>query len=111
MMKFDIRLVNCLWLILPILIWNILLGPRIKDARITSDNFSPKWLLIAENSVRIFVFMLPLLMPLQLNDVTSKTGFWVYSVGTLIYFASCCLSSSHLDPRGVTVQPDCWLRG
>jgi hypothetical protein len=32
--------------------------------------------------------MLPLLMPLQLNDVTSKTGFWVYSVGTLIYFAS-----------------------
>jgi len=87
-MKIDIRLINCLWLILPILVWNIILGPRITDERITSDSFSPKWLLIAENSIRIFVFMLPLLMPLQLKDITSKTGLWIYILGTLIYFAS-----------------------
>lgn len=87
-MKIDIRLLNCLWLILPILVWNIILGPRITDARITSDSFSPKWLLITENVSRIFVFMLPLLMPLQLKDITSKAGLWIYIIGTLVYFAS-----------------------
>jgi hypothetical protein len=87
-MKLDIRLFNCLWLILPLLVWNIILGPRITDARITSDSFSPKWLLMAENIVRVFVFILPLLLPLQIKDVTSKTGLWIYIIGTLIYFAS-----------------------
>ncbi len=87
-MKFDIRLLNCLWLILPIVIWNLILGPRITDARIISDSYSPKGLLIAENVMRIFVFVLPLLMPLQLKDITSKTGLWIYILGTLIYFAS-----------------------
>lgn len=87
-MKFNLQLINCLWLMLPLLVWNILLGPRIKDTRITSDSFSPKWQLIAENVVRIFVFMMPLLIPLQLKDTTSKAGFWVYTLGTLIYFAS-----------------------
>ncbi|PKO02665.1 MAG: hypothetical protein CVU43_06785 [Chloroflexi bacterium HGW-Chloroflexi-5] len=87
-MKFDIRLLNCLWLMLPLLVWNIILGPRIMDARITSDLNSPKWLLISENVVRIFVFVLPLLLPLQLKDITSKAGLWIYIIGTLIYFAS-----------------------
>lgn len=87
-MKFDIRLLNCLWLMLPLLVWNVILGPRIMDARITSDLNSPKWLLIAENVVRIFVFVLPLLLPLQLKDITSKAGLWIYIIGTLIYFAS-----------------------
>jgi hypothetical protein len=88
MMKFDIRLLNCLWLMLPLMVWNIILGPRIMDERITSDLHSPKWLLIAENVVRIFVFVLPLLLPLQLKDITSKAGLWIYIIGTLIYFAS-----------------------
>ncbi len=87
-MKFDIRLLNCLWLMLPLMVWNIILGPRIMNERITSDLHSPKWLLIAENVVRIFVFVLPLLLPLQLKDITSKAGLWVYIIGTLIYFAS-----------------------
>lgn len=87
-MKLDIRLLNCLWLMLPLLIWNIILGPRIIETRITSDNYSPKWLLIGENIVRIFVFLLPLLLPMQINNVTSKAGVWIYIFGTLIYFAT-----------------------
>lgn len=87
-MKFDIRFLNCLWLMVPLLVWNIILGPRIMDARITSDLHSPKWLLMTENVVRIFVFVLPLLLPLQLKDITSKAGLWIYIIGTLIYFAS-----------------------
>jgi hypothetical protein len=38
--------------------------------------------------VRIFVFLLPLLLPLQLEGDTSKAGLWIYILGTLIYFAS-----------------------
>jgi len=88
MMKLDIQWLNCLWLMLPLLVWNIILGPRIKDARITSDSFSPKWLLIAENVVRLFVFVLPLLLPLQLKDNVSIIGLEIYISGTLIYFGS-----------------------
>jgi hypothetical protein len=79
---------NCLWLMLPLLLWNLFLGPKITDARITSDAHSPAWLLIAENITRIVVFALPLLLPLQLKDTLSKAGFAVYIAGTLIYFAS-----------------------
>jgi hypothetical protein len=87
-MKIEFQIINCLLLIIPILVWNIILGPRIIDARITSDSASPKWLLIAENVIRIFVFALPLLMPLQFKEITSKAGLWVYIFGTLVYFAS-----------------------
>jgi hypothetical protein len=87
-MKFELHLINCLWLMLPLLVWNILLGPWIKDERITSDHFSPQWQLIAENISRLFVFALPLFMPLQLKDSSSQTGLWIYIIGTLIYFAS-----------------------
>lgn len=87
-MRLELHLWNCLWLILPLMIWNILLGPRIKDERITSDKASPKWLLMAENGMRIFVFMLPLLIPLKLTSMMERIGLWVYIIGTLVYFAS-----------------------
>lgn len=87
-MRIEIQLINCLWLMLPLLVWNIFLGPKIKDTHITSDSFSPKWLLVAENILRLMVFALPLLMPLQINDKTSVTGLWLYILGTLIYFTS-----------------------
>ena len=87
-MTFAPHWVNCLWLILPVLIWNLILGPRITDPRITSDEFSPKWLLMAENVMRIFVFALPLLIPLTLTTPIQKTSLVIYISGTLIYFAS-----------------------
>jgi len=87
-MKIEIHLLNCLWLILPLLAWNFLLGPRITQEAITSDAHSPKWLLIAENITRILVFSLPLLLPLNMKDAWSKAGVIVYILGTLVYFAS-----------------------
>lgn len=87
-MQFKLVWLNCLWLILPLLIWNLAYGPKITDPRITSDAHSPAWLLIAENITRIVVFALPLLLPLQLREPLSKTGLALYIVGTLIYFAS-----------------------
>jgi hypothetical protein len=79
---------NCFWLILPLLAWNLLLGPHITDPRISSDAHSAKWLLATENLTRIFVFAFPLLLPLQGKDSLSKAGLAIFIFGTLIYFAS-----------------------
>jgi hypothetical protein len=87
-MKLGLTLVNCFWLIIPLLAWNLVLGPRITQPAILSDAHSPKWLLIAENITRILVFALPLIIPLQMKDVWGKTGLAVYILGTLIYFVS-----------------------
>jgi hypothetical protein len=91
-MRMEISLFNCLWLILPLLAWNIILGPRITDPRVTSDAHSPQWLLIAENIARILVFALPLLIPLPHGadwlSTLPKAGMAVYIIGTLVYFCS-----------------------
>ena len=87
-MKFELSWLNCIYLILPLLAWNLILGPKITNARITSDEHSPKWLLMAENILRIFVFTLPLLISLHLDDPIRKLGLIVYISGTLVYFAS-----------------------
>jgi hypothetical protein len=92
LMKMEFSLQNCFWLILPLLAWNIILGPRITDPRITWDARSPQWLLVAENIARFLVFVLPLLIPLPRGQVwqsaLSKAGLAVYIFGTLIYFSS-----------------------
>jgi len=41
-MKLEFHWLNCIWLILPLLVWNLILGARITDARITSDVHSPQ---------------------------------------------------------------------
>jgi len=73
---------------MPLLIWNLIYGPKITDPRITSDAHSSSWLLTAENITRIAVFILPLLIPLQLKEPLSKTGLLIYILGVLIYFVS-----------------------
>ena len=87
-MKLGLTLVNCFWLILPLLVWNLVLGPRITQPAILSDAHSPKWLLIAENITRILMFALPLIISLQTKDVWGKAGLAVYTLGTMVYFAS-----------------------
>ena len=91
-MKLELYWLNCIWLILPLLAWNLILGPRISDPRVTSDSHSPKWLLIAENIVRILVFALPLLIPLPRGvngqPALAKAGLAVYILETLVYFVS-----------------------
>lgn len=87
-MKLEIQLLNCMWLMLPLLVWNIFLGPKLVDPRLTSDANTAAWQLYAENGVRILVFALPLFIPLQLQDMMSKIGFIVYIIGMLVYSAS-----------------------
>ena len=87
-MKLEIQIINCLFLILPLLAWNLIFGPKITNARITSDDHSPMWFLAAENILRMAVFILPLLIPLHLDEPLRKVGLIVYISGTLVYFVS-----------------------
>jgi hypothetical protein len=91
-MKLELHLLNCLWLILPLLVWNLVLAARIRQEAITSDAHSPHWLLVAENVTRILVFGLPLIIPLprgaDWQSAFPEAGLVVYSLGTLVYFAS-----------------------
>jgi hypothetical protein len=87
-MKFELTLSNCFWLLIPLLLWNVSLGPQLIDPKIISDTHSPKWLLLAENFTRILVFLLPLLIPLRIDSVLKKSGLVIYIIGTLFYFFS-----------------------
>jgi hypothetical protein len=87
-MNIELTWLNCFWLMFPLLGWNLVLGPRISDPRVTSDAHSPQWLLMAENVTRILVFTLPLLLPLGWGEPWSIAGLTVYLIGTLVYFAS-----------------------
>jgi len=85
-MKLELRWLNCLWLMAPLLVWNIILAPEITLDQVISDANSPTWLLAAENIARILVFAFPLLLPLRVKDVIGKTGLSLYLIGTLFYF-------------------------
>jgi hypothetical protein len=87
-MELKLRWLNCIWLLVPLLAWNIVLGPILTNEKIISDVHSPQWLLLLENVTRIAVFLLPMFIPLQLNERPSKTGLLIYIAGTLVYFAS-----------------------
>ena len=87
-MSIPFKLLNCFWLIVPLLAWNLLLGPHLTDVRITSDRRSPKGLLITENLTRILVFSLPVCLPLQWQTRGSIAGLAIYLTGTVLYFAS-----------------------
>jgi len=91
-MKVELTLGNCFWLILPLLAWNIILGPRITDLRVASDAHSLKWLLMSENVARVLVFALPLLMALprgaDWQSFLPRAGLILYILGTLVYFAA-----------------------
>jgi hypothetical protein len=87
-MKLDLTWLNCFWLLLPILGWNLVFGAKITQEQITSDAHSPAWLLGAENFFRLATFSLPLLMRMRFDTGWGKIGLAVYGIGTLIYFAS-----------------------
>jgi len=84
----KLSLLNCFWLLVPILLWNVLFTPKLTQEGFTSDKNVPRWILVAETVLRVIVFAFPILLPLQWADHLSKVGIVVYVVGTLIYFGS-----------------------
>lgn len=87
-MEFTFNWLNCLWLIIPLLVWNLVFGPKLSQEALTSDKHVPIWLSVIENMLRMAVFALPVLMALTWGSRMSQIGMGVYLVGTAIYFAS-----------------------
>ena len=81
---------NCIILIIPIIVWNIIFASRLPKEflpEIFWDNI-PTTIKYGENIFRVFLFALPLLMPLKITEHIQKIGLIIYIVGIIIYFAA-----------------------
>ena len=83
-------LLNCLLLLLPIMVWNLIFANKLPWAY-SEEVFSkdiPSFITSGENIFRLIVFILPVLMPLRIEMQSQKFGLWLYIAGTAIYFVS-----------------------
>jgi hypothetical protein len=83
-------LLNCLLLLLPIMVWNLIFAsklPRAYSEEVFSKNI-PHFITGGEIFFRLLVFILPVLMPLRIETQSQKLGLCLYIVGTAIYFLS-----------------------
>ena len=81
---------SCGLLLIPASLWNIALTGQL-PAPFSPAEFSrgiPAALAAAENGLRVAVFAIPFLMPLDLALPGTAQALVVYAVGTLVYFAS-----------------------
>lgn len=81
---------NCFLLTLPILFWNLLFASDLPGAYQPAFfwNQIPTWLTYSENTLRILVFLITLLMPIQISTTIQKRGLLLYLTGMLLYFAA-----------------------
>jgi hypothetical protein len=83
-------LLNCLLLLLPIMAWNLFFANKL-PLPYSEEVFSkdiPSFITSGENILRLFVFILPVLMPLRIETQSQKLGLLLYVIGTTIYFIS-----------------------
>jgi len=81
---------NCIWLLLPIMLWNVFFTdklPRLFSPEVFWKDIPP-FLAGGENFFRLLIFVFPLLMPLRIATNTQKIGLALYLAGTLVYFLS-----------------------
>jgi hypothetical protein len=88
--SFMSYLSNCILLISPIMAWNVIFQNKLPQAysKEIFDLDIPSFISNGENIFRLFVFMLPILMPLRIQTLSQKLGLWLYITGTAIYFLS-----------------------
>jgi hypothetical protein len=81
-------LLNCLWLLVPIMAWNVIFSSRLPKLYSPEVfwNDIPPFVANGENFFRLIVFILPVLMPMRIETQSQKFGLWLYISGTLIYF-------------------------
>jgi len=79
---------NCILLLLPIMAWNAVFASKLPRAYLAEvfDKNIPPLITSGENTFRLIVFSLPLLMPLRIETQTQKLGLWLYIIGIAIYF-------------------------
>ena len=111
---------NCFWLLVPILLWNIIFASKL-PAEFLPDIFwrdIPPLIKFGENITRVAVFALPAFMPLDMRGRRRETA--VYLIGVIIYFISWVLimaypnsewSTSILGFFAPAYTPLIWLVG
>jgi len=82
--------VSCFLLLLPALLWNLLLTDRLPPAFQRAEFWReiPRWVSVPENALRLPVFLLPLVMPLELVTPWQRRCLGLFAAGTAVYFAS-----------------------
>ena len=84
----KLQILNCIWLLVPIFVWNAIFATRLPQEGFQSDIGVPQVIKIAEHALRIGVFIWPLFLPLRRDNVLSQTGIILYIIGLLVYLAS-----------------------
>ena len=84
----KLQWLNCLWLLMPILAWNIIFSSQLAHPAFKFDAAVPQWVLLLENVLRAAVMILPFFMSLRWDTTTSKVGIAIYLIGLILYFAS-----------------------
>lgn len=85
---FKPQLLNCLWLLIPVCVWNAVFARQLPQEGFHSDDGVSHFILIAEHILRIAVFLWPLFLPLRWEHGSGRTGMILFSMGLLIYFGS-----------------------
>jgi hypothetical protein len=82
---------SCFWLLVPILVFNLLFMRQLPPA-FQPDVFwkdIPRAIALPENAFRLLTLMLLIpVMRLRVSTPAQRLGFWLYGIGTLVYFAS-----------------------
>ena len=75
---------NCMWLVVPLLLLNVVLMRRLPKAYQAEVFWReiPSWIKVGENLTRTLVFVLPLFMRL---DLSQGAGLLLYLIGTVVY--------------------------
>ncbi len=83
-------LLNCMLLLLPIMVWNLIFTSKLPNLYSLEvfEKEIPAFLTNGENILRLFVFILPILMPIRIETQTQKVGFGLYIAGAASYFLS-----------------------
>ena len=113
---------SCGLLLVPASIWNIALTERLPSPFAPAEFWRdiPAPLAWAENSLRVAVFVLPFLMPLNLAAPGRMRALLIFVVGSLVYFASWLMlslfpasawSTSALGFAAPAYTPIIWLLG
>ncbi|KEO75678.1 hypothetical protein [Anditalea andensis] len=81
---------NAFILTIPILIWNILLTPKLPIAYqpINFNSHVPSFVFIGENLFRISIFILAIAIQFDINSKNGRLGLKVYLIGCALYFIS-----------------------
>jgi len=113
---------NCVWLMAPVLLLNVLLMKKLPAAYQPEVFWRdiPMWIRAGENALRAAIFVLPILMPLRVIRAGQEIGLLLYCLGLILYFTSWSLqvwfpktrwSASRWGFMAPSYTPLIWLAG